>query len=399
MEKDLSDYLYLDWAATAPLSSGALKAMEPFLRTGQGSLAFNMNANSLHRPGRQAFEAMEKARKTIAQGIGARRPSEVIFTSGATEADNLAIFGLVQGEMARRTQAGAAPETPRIITSAIEHSAVLGPVKRLEKQGFEVIYLAPDPQGFISCEALEGALNPQTILVSIQMANSELGSIQPVEALAALAHDAGALFHTDATQALGKIPLAMEGSSVDAASFSAHKIGGPKGVGALYLRAHTPFTPQLLGGGQEDGRRSTTQNVCGIVGFAGALTQVLENLEQESARQRSLRDGLYEWLAAMDGIRPTVMPQPGSRDFLPHIVHGLCDDLESETVILRLDARGIGVSGGSACSSHSLKPSRVLRAIGVDDDAAYGALRVSFGPGITQEDLAHFVQALTDCLA
>ena len=244
--------------------------MAPYLTPGQGNLALGMNANSLHAPGRAAFEAMERARRSIARDLGASRPNEIVFTSGATEADNAAIRGLAHAQAQRARKRKGASFKPRIITSEIEHEAVSEPVRMLAKEGFEVVRLAPDARGFISLDSVCAALDADTVLVSVQAANSEIGSIQPIAEMARAAHDAGALFHTDATQALGKTPFDLKGLDVDAASFSAHKIGGPKGIGALYLKARTPFEAQMLGGGQEDGRRSTTQNVCGIVGFAAA---------------------------------------------------------------------------------------------------------------------------------
>lgn len=392
------DYCYLDWAATAPLSPEAAAAMAPYFEPGTANIAVNMNANSLHRPGRAAFAALEEARRFIARDLGARRPNEIIFTSGATEADNAALFGLAHGAAAQHPHHREGESKGRIITSALEHDAVLAPLKRLAKEGFEVVTLKPDHRGFLSEESLRDALTDDTLLVSIQMANSEIGSIQPIAALGALAHEAGALFHSDATQALGKMPLSLQELPVDAASFSAHKIGGPKGIGALYLAAGTPFEAQMLGGGQEDQRRSSTQNVAGAVGFAAACTQAVRTQAQESARQRRLRDGLYRAIDAMEGIRATVSVEPDSTDYLPSIVHGLAEGLESETLILRLDNRGYGVSGGSACSSHSLEPSRVLTSMGISADDAYGALRVSFGSETSEEVMDHFVQALTESL-
>ncbi len=398
MESALPEsYIYLDWAATAPLSAAAREALEPYLQAGTGSLAFNMNANSLHRPGRQAFAALEDARRSIASQLGARRPSEILFTSGATEADNAALLGIARAARERHPRRSEAGFRPKVIVSAIEHDAVLAPAARLAREGFEVVRVAPDRGGFIAEGALEKALDDATVLVSVQMANSEVGSVQPVGALARLSHGAGALFHTDATQALGKVPIDLESLGADAASFSAHKIGAPKGVGALYLRARTPFQPQMLGGGQEDGRRSTTQNVAGAAAFAAAVAEAVASQPAEAGRQGRLRDRLYRQLGAVDGLAPTVDVQPGSRCYLPNIVSVLSRDFESETLILRLDARGFGVSGGSACSSHSLEPSHVLKALGYGDEA-YGALRISFGPDTGEGDLDQFVQALTDCL-
>ncbi len=388
------NYLYLDWAATAPLCEEALEAMAPYLAPGLANVALGMNANSLHAPGRAAFEGMELARRQMARDIGASRPSEVIFTSGATEADNMAVLGIARAAADERRKREGASFVPRFITSAIEHEAVLEPARHLAREGFDVVYLRPDKGGFITQEALESALDERTVLVSVQMANSEVGSVQPVAALSALAHAAGARFHTDATQALAKMPFDVGALGIDSASFSAHKLGGPKGVGALYLKARTPIHALLLGGGQEDGRRSTTQNVAGIVGFAAALHAALADFENESARQRNLRDDLRVQLSALPRVRLTTDVAPGSHDYLPNIVHMLVAGYESETLVLRLDSAGIGVSGGSACASHSLEPSHVLRAMGLSADEAYGALRVSFGRYTTGQDLRRIAEEL-----
>ena len=233
-------------------------------------MALGANANSLHSPGRAAFAALEDARRSLARDLHAARASEIVLTSGATEADNAAVLGLARAAVDARRQAGRAAAVPHVVTTAVEHEAVLEPVRVLERAGYRVTRLAPDARGFVQAGALADAVDGDTVLVSVQMANSEVGSIQPVADLAQIAHEAGALFHTDATQALGKMPVDLAALGVDAASFSAHKVGGPKGVGALYLRARTPFSAQLLGGGQEDARRSGTQNVCGAAGFAAA---------------------------------------------------------------------------------------------------------------------------------
>ena len=401
------NYVYLDWAATTPLCEEAAAAMTPYMAPGLANLPCGMNANSLHSPGRAAFEAMELARRQLAADLGASRPSEVVFTSGATEADNAAVLGIARAAVAERRKGqgkdragglGKDP-VPRVITTAIEHEAVLEPAKRLAQEGFDVVRLSCDKRGFVTPEALAEALDERTVLVSVQMANSEVGSIQPIAELAALAHEAGALFHTDATQALAKTPVDLGALGVDAASFSAHKICGPKGIGALYLKARTPFQVQMLGGGQEEGRRSTTQNVCGIVGFAAACHAAAETLEQETARQRALRDDLRGRISAIAGVRCTVDVPEGSREYLPNIVHALVGGFESETLVLRLDMMGFGVSGGSACASHSLEPSHVLRAMGVSADEAFGALRISFGRYTTQDDLVRFAAALQSTCA
>lgn len=394
------NYIYLDWAATAPLCEEAAAAMAPYMVPGRGNIVVGGNANSLHAPGRAAFEAMEHARRSIAADVNASRPNEIIFTSGATESDNTALLGVATAyadHLRRSRNIREGEFTPHFITTQIEHEAVLVPAKKLEQMGWRVTYLAPDARGFVSAESLEEAIDADTVMVSVQMANSEVGSIQPVAELARVAHAAGALFHTDATQALGKVAVDVRTLDIDAASFSAHKICGPKGVGALYLRARTAIEQFLGGGGQEEGRRSGTQNVCGIVGFAAACRVACANVANEAAREAALRDYLYAELTKIPAVSATVDVQGGG-DFLPNIVHVLVNGYESETLVLRLDMMGFGVSGGSACSSHSLSASHVLRAMGISADAAYGALRVSMGRYTTRDDVEAFLAAFRKCL-
>lgn len=392
------NYVYLDYAATAPLSEEAAAAMAPYQVPGRANLTVGGNANSLHCAGRAAFSALEDARRRISRALGASRPDEIILTSGATEADNAALFGLACAARDARRRSGAGDFMPRVIVSAIEHDAVLAPAKRLAAEGFEVVRLMPDASGFISGDSLAEACDANTVLVSVMAANSEVGSVQPVAELARIAHECGALFHTDATQALGKVAVNVVDWGCDAASFSGHKIGAPKGIGALYLKSRTPFDAYLLGGGQEAGRRSGTQNVAGAVAFAAAVEAAQELQPAEQVRLAALRDKLYAALTAESGVRATVEVPAGSVDFLPNIVHVLVDDLESETLILRFDMRGFGVSGGSACSSHSLEPSHVLKAIGIDADSAHGALRVSMGRYTTEADIDAFIEAVRPVL-
>ena len=398
MTFDAGTYVYLDWAATAPLCREAADAMRPYLEPGAANLALGANPNSLHSPGRAAFSALEESRSRIARALRAQRPDEVVLTSGATEADDAALSGIAHAVRERRH---ADPSDERVAVSAIEHDAVLEPARRLAREGFDVVFVQPDRRGFVSPEALSAALGSDghAALASVQAANSEVGSIQPVAELARAAHDAGALFHTDAVQALGKAPVDLGAWNVDAASFSAHKVGGPKGVGALYLKSRTPFAPLLLGGGQESGRRSGTQNPCGAAGFAAACRLAVEAQPSEQRRLRSLRDALYEALSAFPEIQLTVEVPAGSQRFLPNIVHVIVRGLESETLVLRLDSLGFGVSGGSACSSHSLSPSHVLRAMGVGADDALCALRVSMGRDTSESDIKAFAEAMKRCLS
>lgn len=398
MTGERTRYSYLDYAATSPLCEEAACAMAPYFVAGLDNAVASANANSLHTPGRNAFNALEQARRDIARSIGAKKPDELIFTSGATEADNLALFGLARAACENRSKRGSAVASPRVVCSAIEHDAVLNPAKRLQHDRFDVVFVRPTRQGFITAEALEQALTPDTVLVSVQTANAEVGTIQPIAELAACAHAAGALFHTDATQALGKIPFDVVQLDVDAASFSSHKVYGPKGIGALYVRARTPLIAQMLGGGQESARRSGTQNVAGAVGFAAAVRASCDAMEAESQRLMALRDRLCARCHGIEGVHPTVAYEQAGDTCMPSIVHLLVDGFESETLILRLDAAGFAVSGGSACASHSLDPSHVLLAMGISRSSALGALRISFGRYTTEDEIDAFADALEACI-
>lgn len=388
--------VYLDWAATAPLCEDAAAAMMPFLQAETaGLVAGNGNANSLYEVGRTAFRALEQAREDIARAIKAR-PDEVTFTSGATEADNAALFGIVDAAMVRAEQEGDHECVPQIVVSSIEHDAVLKAAETLGHWGAQVTYVEPDATGHITPQALAEALNERALLVSVMAVNNEVGSVMDIAALAEVAHSAGALFHVDATQAFGKIPVSVKEWGVDALSISSHKIGGPKGMGALYVKARTPFTAQIVGGGQESGRRSGTQNVMGAVGLAAAARAALGNLDADAQRLRGLRDRCYERLLDNPKVKPAVKVEPGSTEFAPHVVNVLVHGIESETLILQLDRRGFCVSGGSACSSHSLDPSHVLKAIGISRDDALGSLRVSLGNATTAEEIDAFVEAFNE---
>lgn len=388
------DYVYLDWAATTPLCEEAAQAMAPYLVPGPANLAANGNANSLHSVGRAAFTGMEDARMAISRALHADRPTDIVFTSGATEADNFALLGIAHALLRKRRGAGK-PVGGTVITTTIEHDAVLSVLPQLRELGVRVVELSPDRGGFIAPEALRAALGEaqDPLLVSIMLANNEMGAIQDVAALAREAHQAGALFHTDATQALGKVPINLHALEVDAASFSAHKICGPKGIGALYLRAHTPIDALIYGGGQEGGLRSGTQNVVGMAGFAAAVKAAVEAQPTESTRERELRDRLYDQMCRIPGVKPVVTVPVGSDRYLPNIVDVTVDGMESETLILRLDIAGFAVSGGSACSTGSLDPSHVLTALGIPRDRALGSLRVSFGRYTTAEEIDRFIAA------
>jgi len=366
---------YFDYAATTPVDERVLEAMLPYFAEHYG------NANSLYATGRDAYRTVEGAREQVAKLIGAERPDEVIFTSGGTESDNTALVGILE-KLA--PQGGA-----HIIVSAFEHHAILEPAEYLAKHGHDLTVLAPRSDGHIHPDDLRAAMKPNTKLVSIMHANNEIGTINDIAALAAVAHEGGALFHTDAAQTLGKIPFNVVELGVDAASFSSHKIYGPKGFGALYLKKRTPFAPLLRGGGQEFKKRSGTQNTPGAVGFAKALEIMVAEQAEESVRLTGLRDRIIE--GVIGTLENTQVTAPdGER--LPHIASLLINGVEGEAMLLQLDNQGIAVSTGSACSSGSLEPSHVLLSIGCPPEIAHGSLRISLGRFSTDADVDHFLE-------
>ncbi len=370
--------------------------MQPHMEIGLGA-AFG-NANSLHTKGREAFFAVEEAREKTARAIGATRPDEVIFTSGATEADNAALIGIALAARSATRQRGQREAARRVVMSRIEHDAVLGTATMLRELGFDVSFVDSDRNGRVTPAALERVMSVsgEVALVSIMAANNEVGTVEPISQLAAYAHAHGALVHTDAVQALGKIPVAMSDWGVDAASFSAHKVGGPKGVGVLFLKSKTPFTPFMVGGGQERGLRSGTQNVAGIVGAAAAFERAAQHQQAFAALTRPLRDLLYDQLSAHPKTTPSVDVKPKSEDFLPNIVNVCVRGCESQTLIMQLDRLGFCVSGGSACSSNSLEPSHVLTALSVPRDLAEGSLRISLGEDASYEQVKSFIAAFQE---
>lgn len=388
--------IYLDYAATAPLTATACEAMGDCFKPGTDALFGN--ANSVHSAGRTAFKALERARESVMRSIGAGRPDEVIFTSGATEADNAALRGIALARRDALSLEGKHIDHPAIIVSAIEHDAVLETCAALKREGFAITVLPVDAGGFVSPESLEKAISDETVLVSIMFANNEIGSIQSIEALAQTAHAHGVPFHTDAVQAFGKIPCSVSSLGVDAASFSAHKAGGPKGVGVLYLKSGTPFKPTMTGGGQERGFRSGTQNIAGAIGCAAAFEEAAARCDEENRRLMHLRDGLYRELGNMPEVKASVDVSPGSQSYLPNIVNVCVRGFESQTLILQLDLRGFCVSGGSACSSGSLAPSHVLTAISIPRNLAQGSLRISMGSDTTPEKLERFVSTFKEII-
>lgn len=368
------DTVYFDYAATTPVDERVLEAMMPFFTERFG------NPNSLYALGRDAYRALEDARERFASGIGAGSPDEVLFTGAGTESDNAALVGI----LTRIAPEGGA----HLIVSAYEHHAILEPAHWLEKQGFEVRLLKPREDGHVMPDDLRGAMKDNTKLVSVMHANNEIGSVNDIAALAAVAHEGGALFHTDAAQSLGKIPFDVTALGVDVASFSAHKIYGPKGVGAMYLKKRTPFNALLRGGGQEFKKRSGTQNVAGAQGFARALEIMLEDQPAEMARLAALRDRAIDGVTSvLENTEATTTADPR----LPNIASLLIKGVEGEAMLLQLDNKGIAVSTGSACSSGSLEPSHVLLSVGCPPEIAHGSLRLSFGRFTAESDVDYFL--------
>lgn len=361
--------IYLDHAATTPVSPRVLEAMLPFFCECWG------NASAVYATGREARKAVENARKQTAQAIGAQ-PQEILFTSGGTESDNLAIRGAANALRHKGRH---------IITTAIEHHAVLNTCKTLEKEGFEVTYLQPDPTGRIAPESLAPALREDTILVSVMTANNEIGTLQPIRELAETAKAHGALFHTDAVQAVGAVPVDVEETGVDLLSLSAHKFYGPKGAGALYVRRGTRLDPVLTGGKQERGLRGGTENVPAIVGLGAAIGEAAANLGKNADMTAALRDELERRiLSRMKGVR--VNGLTGGR--LPNNSSLTFENVDGEALLLRLDLAGVAASAGSACTSGSLESSHVLHAIGLSEAEARGTLRLTVGTDNTQEEIA-----------
>jgi cysteine desulfurase len=370
--------VYLDYAATTPVDPRVVEVMLPFLTERFG------NPNSLYALGRDAYRGLEAARESFAASIGSATPAEVIFTGAGTEGDNAAVLGIARAAKARG-------KGDHVIVSAFEHHAVLEPAHYLEKNGFEVSLVKPREDGIIHPEDLAAVLRDSTVLVSVMHANNELGTVQPIKELAALTHGKDGYFHTDAIQALGKVPWDAVELGVDAASFSAHKVYGPKGVGVLYLKRGTPFEPLLIGGGQESKKRSATQNVAGAAGFAKAVELMEAERETENPRLAVLRDRVIDGVLNMPHTSLN-----GGRDVprLPGTANLSINGVEGEAMLLRLDNLGIAVSTGSACSSGSLEPSHVLLSIGLPPEIAHGSLRVTVGRYTTDADVDYLLEKL-----
>ncbi|HEU4938517.1 MAG TPA: IscS subfamily cysteine desulfurase [Vicinamibacterales bacterium] len=375
----MSRPVYLDFHATTPVDPRVLEAMLPYF-TDQ----FGNAASKQHAYGWDAQKAVEAARASIAAAIGAS-PSEIVFTSGASESNNLAIKGIARARGDRGDH---------IITAATEHKSVLDSFRCLEKEGCKVTTLAVDSQGFIDLDELERAITDRTILVSIMAANNEIGVLQPLAEIGAIAQRRGVVFHTDAAQAVGKVPLDVQSAGVDLLSLTAHKCYGPKGAGALYVRRRKPrleLQCQIDGGGHENGFRSGTLNVPGIVGLAKALDLCRAEMPAESARLAGLRDRLYQGLTRnLDGVR---LNGPTDDRRLPHNLHVSFDDIEGEALLMALG--DLAVSTGSACSSGSQAPSHVLQAIGAVGNRAGASIRFGLGRTTTDSDIAFAIDRVT----
>lgn len=379
--------VYLDYAATAPFDERLVDELR------NASWA---NANALYAEGREAASQLRDARTRIACALGAHAPSEIIFTSGGSEADNMAIKGLA------KPVAGAA--RTHVIVSAIEHHAVLNAADALRADGFKVDRMLPGSDGVIALETLERQLaviedaKDACCLVCVQAVNNELGTIQPIAQLARVAHEHGALFFCDAVQALGKVALDLEASDVDACAFSAHKIGAPKGIGALYLRRGTRIAPLIHGGGQEAGMRSGTSNVPGACAFAQAVESAIAEREEVWNHVSMLRSRLLDALGNGEYAHDITATLDADAPVVPHILSLRVRGLEGETLVLRCDNAGVAISSGSACSTSSLDPSHVLTAIGLSHDDALGGIRLSFGKGTTVEDIDRLIEILPEVL-
>ncbi len=384
----MDSYVYLDYAASAPMVPEAKAAEAAYAEAPYAGA----NPNSLHTLGREAAMALEGARREIAKALGGGfRSGEIVFTSGGTESNNLALYGIAEGARARDRK------RTRVVVSAIEHDSELDVVPALKDRGFQVTLVRPGRDGRIAPEELERAVGPDCALVSVMSANNETGVIQPVAELAEIAHKAGALMHTDAVQAFGRIPLAID--TCDAVSIAAHKIGGPVGIGALALRMRCPFRPQNFGGGQEAGKRPGTQDVRGALAFVAAAKAQTDHLAERRSACAAKANRLFQKICAPGtGIQPTTTAQIDDTR-LPGMVSIYVPGLDSETLILKLDQKGFEVSAGSACSSGSLDPSHVLSAMGIARNDALGALRISFDERVSDEDLDRFADALIGIVA
>ena len=383
-------FVYADNAATTPLSEIAFNAMKPWLTEHYG------NPSSLYRMGREAKEAINEARRVVAKCLNAAMPvnekndyapGEILFTGGGSQADNLAIRGFMHGPSSKGRK--------HIITSKIEHHAVLYTCEALEKEGYRVTYLNGDKEGRVDLEQLKNELSEDTALVSIMAANNEIGTIQPIEATGAVCHERGVLFHTDAVQAAGHVKIDVNAMHIDLLSLSAHKFHGPKGVGLLYARKGIFLTNLIEGGAQERGKRAGTENVGGIAGMAAAFREACEHMDENIAKVTALRDKLIDGLSKIPHCALN-----GDREHrLPGNVNFCFEGIEGESLLLLLDDKGICASSGSACTSGSLDPSHVLLAIGRPHEVAHGSLRLTLCESNTEAEIDHILACVPEIVA
>lgn len=378
------DTIYLDYAATTPLDPFVLEAMLPYLQNDYG------NPSSIYRLGQDAKAGIEQSRSAIARVLSCHS-SEIVFTSGATESNNLALAGVMWGA---RFRAPDGP-VPHLIVTAVEHHAVLHPAEFLQRQGFRITIAPVDSEGFVDPAEIEAAITPETRLISVMLANNEVGVIQPIEQIAAIARSHGVLLHSDAVQAAGARSINVQELGVDLLALSAHKFAGPKGVGLLYVRKGTAIEWMQLGGGQEGGRRGGTENVPFIVGFGAAMTKAESSRASTSAAVRGLRDRLW------DGIQQNIpdVQLNGPHDFsrrLPNNLNVTFPGVQGETLLLALDMMGVAASAGSACTTGNSEPSHVLLAMGHSDAHARSSIRFSLGPNITKEQIDEVVEIIAE---
>jgi len=371
------DRIYLDHNATTPAAAEVIEAVAQCLREEIG------NPSSIHYFGQRARRRMEEAREEVAGLIGADA-KEIIFVSGGTEANNLAIKGVAEA---------LAPKGRRLLTTAVEHHAVLHGIESLEKRGFEVTRLRVDGYGRASVEALAAALRPDTVLVSVMLANNEVGTLEPVAEMAGICRGRGVIFHTDAVQAVGKIPVDVEQLGVDLLSLSGHKFSGPRGVGALFVRKGVPYLPQMHGGHQERNRRAGTENLAGIVGLGVAARLARERLTEWAEHSEKLRRRLERGLLErIEDVK--IFGHPEFR--LPNTLCAGFRGTEGESLLMNLDLKGVAVSTGSACSSGTVEPSHVLKAMGVGPEYVRSALRFSVGKDNTEPEIDRVLELLCE---
>ena len=372
--------VYADNAATTQMSRTAIEAMLPYMETIYG------NPSSLHSVGQQAAEALQSARERVARCLNAS-PREIYFTSGGSEADNQAILSAAR--------LGERKGKKHIISTVFEHHAVLHTLKKLEKEGFEVELLPVGPTGTVTAQQVKDAIREDTCLVTIMYANNEIGSILPIAEIGQVCHDAGVLFHTDAVQAAGHIPIDVKAQHIDMLSLSAHKFHGPKGIGLLYARQGVPLMSLIEGGAQERGKRAGTENIPAIMGMAAALEEACAHIDENARKVSALRDRLIAGLSKIP--HSALNGDPVNR--LPGNVSFCFEGIEGESLLLLLDAKGICASSGSACTSGSLDPSHVLLAIGRPHEVAHGSLRLSLCEWNTSEDVDRILEAVPEVVA